>query len=79
MANLQQNTLVFTIQGGGVSNINPRIWAGPPATVTTISHRSTRAALPDEYYWIAILDANQPGRLVTDFVIPGSSNSTVPA
>jgi hypothetical protein len=78
MANLQQNTLCFTIQGGGVSNINPRIWAGHPATGTAISHRSTRAALPADCYWIAILDAFKPSRLLNEFVIPGSNNSMVP-
>jgi hypothetical protein len=73
-----QKTLAFTIQGGGVGNLSPGIFAGDPATGITLRHKTTND-LPKEYYWIAILDANQPGRLVTDFLIPGSSNSTVPA
>jgi hypothetical protein len=77
MAN--QNTLAFTIQGGGVSNISPWIGIGYPATGTALRPTTTNADLPSEFYWVAILNAYQPGILLNEFVIPGSSNSTVPA
>lgn len=77
MAN--QDTLAFTIQGGGVSNITPSIGIGYPVTGTTLTPQTAREDLPDEYYWVAILNAYQPGILLNEFVIPGSSNSTVPA
>ena len=79
MAN--QQTLAFTIQGGGVSNLNPSIGIGWPVTGTTITPKTTTADLPPEFYWVCILNAYQMrvGEVLADFVIPGSSNSTVPA
>lgn len=74
-----QNTLAFTIQGGGVSDLGPGIGIGYPDTGTTITPRTTRADLPDEYYWVALLDNYRPGLLLAEFIIPGSSYSTVPA
>ena len=81
MANAQQSTLAFTIQGGGVSNITPCIGIGWPVTGATIKPKTTTADLPPEYYWVCILNAYQMrvGEVLADFVIPGSSNSTVPA
>ena len=77
MAN--QNTLAFTIQGGGVANITPWIGIGYPVTGTTLTPKTTKAALPDEYYWVCILNASEPGIILIDFVIPGASNPTIPA
>jgi len=48
MANLQQ-TLAFTIQGGGVGNINSWIGIGYPVTGTTLTPKTTEAALPGEF------------------------------
>lgn len=81
MANAQQPTLAFTIQGGGVSNLTPSIGIGWPVTGTTITPKTTTAALPPEFYWVCILNAYEMGVgvVLAEFVIPGSSNSTVPA
>jgi|GEM_PF-2007611 len=79
MAN--QQTLAFTIQGGGVSNLNPSIGIGWPVTGATITPKTTTADLPPEFYWVCILNAYElgVGVVLAEFVIPGSSNSTVPA
>lgn len=71
-------TLAFTIQGGGASDLMPFIGFGYPVKGATITPRTTRADLPPEFYWVCILDAYRPGQRLTDFVFPGSSNSTVP-
>jgi hypothetical protein len=76
-----QQTLAFTIQGGGVSNINPSIGIGWPVTGATITPKTTTAAIPPEFYWVVILNAFQlgVGVVLDEFVIPGANNSTVPA
>lgn len=78
MANLQQ-TLAFTIQGGGVSNLNPWIGIGYPDGGTTLTPKTTAADLPPEFYWVCILDAFRPGIVLQDFAIPGAGNPTLPA
>lgn len=35
--------------------------------------------VPDNAYWIVFLDVNNPQNKVKDFIIPGGSNSAVPA
>jgi hypothetical protein len=77
MAN--HKTLAFTIQGGGVSNITPWIGIGYPVAGTTLTPKTTRAALPDEFYWVILLDAYRPGQVLQDFVITGAGNPTLPA
>jgi hypothetical protein len=77
MAN--QKTLAFTIQGGGVSNITPWIGIGYPVAGTTLTPKTTRATLPDEFYWVCILDAYRPGQVLLDFILPGAGNPTLPA
>ena len=72
MAN--QNTLAFTIQGGGVSNLTPSIGIGYPATTLT-----PQTDIPNDYYWVVILNANDPGTLIKDYVMPGWANQSVPA
>ncbi|MEK6281969.1 MAG: hypothetical protein AABN95_16565 [Acidobacteriota bacterium] len=70
------NMLAFTIRGGGQgSNITPQVLVG--STSNTVQFTPQNPS--DDTYWIAILDANKPTTLVKDFLIPGSSNSTVPA
>jgi len=79
MPGLPQNMLAFTIQGGGASDLTPWIGIGYPDSTTTIVPRSTKADLPDEYYWVCTLDNYRPGLIVLEFIISGSNYSTVPA
>lgn len=76
MAN--QQTLAFTIQGGGVSNITPHIGIGGPVTGTTIT---PTADLPPDSYWVCILNAYEMGvgTVVKEFMMPGWANPAVPA
>jgi hypothetical protein len=70
------NMLAYTIQGGGVgSNYQPNIIIGDGPTAGQFSPKNAK----DDTYWIAIMDRNNPKSLVKDFLVPGSSNSTVPA
>jgi hypothetical protein len=75
----KQKTLAYTIQGGGASNLTPQINIGYPVGGATLTPRNTRGALLDEFYWVCILMPYTPWIILTDFVIPGSNNSTVPA
>ena len=72
-------TLAFTITGGGVSNIIPWIGIGYPVGGTTLTPETTTADLPPEFYWVCILDAYRPGHALTEFIIPGAGNPTLPA
>jgi hypothetical protein len=67
--------LAYTIQGS--------IYAGGFPKITIGQGPTKKALIPanpvDDSYWIAILDANNPGNKVQEFVVPGSQNSTVPA
>jgi hypothetical protein len=70
------NMLAYTIKGGGIgSNYQPEIVVGNGKNSAAFYPKNAT----DDTYWIAILDANNPHKLVKDFLIPGSSNSTVPA
>jgi len=78
MANLQQ-TLAFTIQGGGVSNIEPWIGIGYPDTGSSLTPKTTQGTVPQQFYWVCILDAYRPGVVTTNFVLDGVGNPTIPA
>jgi hypothetical protein len=78
MPGLPQNMLAFTIQGGGVSDLTPGIGIGYPDAPTAIVPRTTKADLPDEFYWVCLLDNYRPGLIIVDFIIDGSNYSTVP-
>jgi len=41
--------------------------------------RHTPASPVDDSYWIAVLDAKNPSSKVTEFIVPGSSSTAVPA
>jgi hypothetical protein len=70
------NMLAFTISGGGQMAGNfPNIYVGQGNTRVRFAPQNPK----DDTFWIAILDANDPHKLVKEFQIPGSSNTTVPA
>ena len=65
--------LAYSIQGGILAGIYPRIHVGP-------TQQMFAPANPvDDSYWIVILDANNPSNKVQEFMVPGSQNTTVPA
>jgi hypothetical protein len=67
--------LGFIIKGGLAAGYIPYITVSQGKT-----NRSTYPSTPtDSSYWIAILDANNPVNKVKDFVVPGTSNTAVPA
>ncbi|MGH9841956.1 MAG: hypothetical protein ACREEM_24635 [Blastocatellia bacterium] len=70
-----QNMLAYTIQGSNYSGSVPYIVIGQGATKQWVNPQAPQ----DDSYWIAILDRTTPGKVVKDFVIPGSNNSSVPA
>lgn len=70
-----QNMLAYTIQGSFYSGSVPYIVIGQGSTRQFVKTQTPQ----DDSYWIAILDRTVPGKLVKDFVIPGSNNSSVPA
>jgi hypothetical protein len=72
-----QNMLAYTIQsslysGGGnppflvIGQSTNKTWIGPSAP-------------QDDSYWIVILNASNPRQKVKEWVVPGTSNSTVPS
>ena len=67
--------LAYTIQGGIHSNGIPRIVIGQGPNKQWLKPN----APVDDSYWIVILDSKNPGTKVQEFVVPGSSNSTVPS
>jgi hypothetical protein len=79
MPGASKNMLAFTIQGGGASDLMPGIGIGyPDNTTAAIVPRTTKADLPDEFYWVCLLDNYRPGLIIVDFIIDGSNYSTVP-
>jgi hypothetical protein len=67
--------LAYTIQGYISSNGIPRITIGQGQNKQFLKPNSPA----DDSYWIAILDASNPGNKVAEFVVSGNNNSTVPA
>ena len=67
--------LAYTIQGGILAGVYPRIHIVQGGTSKLIAPANP----VDDSYWVAILDANNPSNKVQEFVVPGSQNSTVPA
>lgn len=64
--------LAYTIQGSMTSNISPGIAIGQGQSRSWVSPASPQ----DNSYWIAILDANNPGNKVQEFVV--EDNTDVP-
>src|SRR5262245_25099626 len=67
--------LGFTVHGRQAAGDSPYCIISQGRTYKTILP-STPA---DNSCWIAILDANNPLNKVKDFVVPGTSNTAVPA
>jgi len=67
--------LGYTIHGSLNAGTIPYIIIGPGRNNTIISP----AAPADGTYWIVILDANNPVNKVKEFVVPGTTNTAVPA
>ena len=67
--------LAYTIQGYILAGGAPRIAIGQGQTKKWVYPANP----VDDSYWIAIMDANNPGNKVQEFVVPGTQNSTVPA
>lgn len=66
--------LAYTIYGNLNSSSAPYIVVGQGP-----SKKYLKPDTPlDDSYWFCILDANDPTNKVKEFVVPGSSNSTVP-
>jgi hypothetical protein len=67
--------LAYTITGSINSNIIPMITIGQGPGIKALKPNAPL----DDSYWFCIMDANNPTNKVAEFVLPGSSNSTVPA
>jgi len=70
-----QNMLAYTIQSSNYSGYNPRLIVGQGSTATWMQPQNPQ----DDSYWIVILDSMNPKNKVKEWVVPGSSNSSVPA
>jgi len=66
--------LAYTIIGSWSQGVMPQIVVGQGATKQYIKPDNPA----DDSYWWCILDANNPGNKVKEFVIPGSNNTSVP-
>jgi hypothetical protein len=67
--------LAYTIQGYLSSGGIPRITIGQGSTKKHLKPNNPA----DDSYWIAILDATDPGNKVQEYVVPGSQNTAVPS
>jgi hypothetical protein len=70
-----QHMLAYTIQSTLLSGWAPSIVVGMGASGGFFKPKNP----VDDSYWIAIIEANNPKQLAKDFVVPGTSNTTVPA
>jgi hypothetical protein len=67
--------LAYTIVGSLNSNSIPQIVIGQGPSIKNLKPDSPA----DDSYWFCIMDANNPTNKVKEFILPGSSNHTVPA
>ena len=67
--------LAYTIQASSVPGGVPQLTIGQGGNQKWLRPNTPQ----DDSYWIVILDATNPTNKVQEFVIPGSSNSTVPS
>jgi hypothetical protein len=70
-----QNMLAYTIAGSFFSGAPPYIVIGQGPS----KHKIVPQSPKDNSYWIAILDSANPTKPVKEFIVHGSSNSSVPA
>jgi len=66
--------IAYTLRSSGFSNNPPNLIIGTGSKRTNLFPANP----VDDSYWIVIIDSMNPTGKVADFVIPGSSNSTVP-
>lgn len=66
--------LAYTIQGSFNSGASPLITVGQGANQKWLK---PNAPIDDSYWW-CIMDANNPGNKVAEFIVPGSQNTLVP-
>jgi hypothetical protein len=66
--------LAYTIQGSFNPGAMPQIIVGQGANRQFLKPDTPM----DDSYWWCILDANNPGSKVKEFVVPGSNNTLVP-
>ena len=69
------NMLAYTIRSSNYSGFAPSLTVGQRSTATWIRPQNPQ----DDSYWIVILDAMNPKNKVTEWVVPGTSNTSVPA
>ena len=69
------NMLAYTIRSSNYSGFAPTLTVGQRSTATWIRPQNPQ----DDSYWIVILDSTNPKNKVKEWVVPGSSNSSVPA
>ena len=72
MKNMLALSINCYVNQGGAPNVS----IGQGRTKVYIQAPTT---VPDNAYWIVFLDVNNPQNKVKDFIIPGGSNSAVPA
>ena len=67
--------LAYTVQATPWANNRPSV-------IIDVGGKQTGlwpANAQDDSYWFVIIDAMNPRKMVKDWVVPGTSNSTVPA
>jgi hypothetical protein len=69
------NMLAYTIQSSLYSGGRPSLIVGSGSNATYMSPANPQ----DDSYWIVILNSKNPREKVKEWVVPGTSNSTVPA
>lgn len=68
------NMLAYTIQSTLYSGGKPSVIVGAGRDATSMAP----ATAQDDSYWIVIINAKNPREKVKDWIVPGSSNSTIP-
>lgn len=70
-----QDMLAYTIQSSNYSGGVPYLIVGQGSTAAGMRPRNPQ----DDSYWIVIIDGANPKNKVTEWVVPGSNNTSVPA
>lgn len=69
------NMLAYTIQTSLWSGQRPSLAVGQGGNTTWMSPQNPQ----DDSYWIVIISATNPRQKLKEWVVPGSSNSTIPS
>ena len=69
------NMLAYTVRSSLYSGSQPSLAVGQGGNATWMVPQSPR----DDSYWIVILNAKNPREKVKEWVVPGTSNSTIPS